>query len=136
MGLALNGVLFIMPFVLIRKFSGGFHAKRADVCFALSVLIISFGIWLTEKIYLNVWLHIYVLISIFSLILLSPVDSKNRRLGVREKKIYNYIASVLSIIFGIIYVIFLLIGEDTCAICIALGIILNSGLQMICLLEK
>lgn len=136
MGFALNGVLFIMPFVLIRKFSGGFHAKRADVCFILSVVIISLGICLTKEITLGIPLHIIMIWSVISLILLSPIDSEKRRLKDAEKRRYKYVASGLAILFGVIYVILCIGGKDNYAVCIALSIALSSGLQGICLVEN
>lgn len=135
MGLALNGVLFITPFVLIRKFSGGFHAKRADVCFILSVVIISLGIYLTKEITLGIPLHIIMIWSVISLILLSPIDSENRRLSVKEKRIYRNIASGLVIIFFTIYIVLCICKKEEMAVSISLGIILIAGMQLICLMK-
>ena len=33
MGIPINGVLMVIPFLFLRKFSGGFHAKHACTCF-------------------------------------------------------------------------------------------------------
>ena len=136
MGLALNGVLFITPFLLIRKFSGGFHAKRADACFIFSVVIISLGIYLTKEITLGIPLHIIMIWSVISLSLLSPIDSENRRLEVKEERIYRNVASGLVLLFGLIYVILCIVEKDRCAVCIALGVVLSAGLQVACLVEN
>ena len=39
-GSAVQGVLTITPFVILRKFSGGYHAKSARVCFISSSLLL------------------------------------------------------------------------------------------------
>ena len=36
-GAARRSILIIVPFVVIRKFSGGYHAKRAGTCLMSSV---------------------------------------------------------------------------------------------------
>lgn len=136
MGLTINGLIFIIPFILIRKFSGGVHAKRADVCFVLSVVIISLGIYLTKEIILGIPLHIIMICSAISLILLSPIDSENRRLSVKEKRIYRNIASGLTSLFSIIYVTLCIVEKDHYAVCIALGVVLSAGLQVACLVEN
>lgn len=136
MELTLNGVLLIIPFVLIRKFSGGFHAKRVEVCFTLSALIISLGIYLTKEIAPEIPLHVITICSVISLIIWSPIDSEKRRLKDEEKRRYKYVASGLAILFGVIYVILCIGGKDNYAVCIALSIALSSGLQGICLVEN
>ena len=39
--IALEGVIFLLPFLLIRKFSGGFHLKSPVVCFISSVTVLT-----------------------------------------------------------------------------------------------
>lgn len=134
MGLTINGLIFIIPFILIRKFSGGGHAKRTDVCFVLSVVIISLGIYLTKEIALGIPLHIIMICSVISLILLSPIDSENRRLSVKEKRIYRNIASGLVIIFSILYTVLCIWKKEEMAVSISLGIILTACLQWITLI--
>ena len=40
-GMLLEGVLMIVPFILVRKFSGGFHLQSPGVCFVSSLLLLS-----------------------------------------------------------------------------------------------
>ena len=40
--MVVEGLLMILPFMLIRKFSGGFHLKSSTVCLVSSTLLLSF----------------------------------------------------------------------------------------------
>ena len=39
-GVVWQSVLIILPFVVVRKFSGGYHAKKAGVCLISSSLLL------------------------------------------------------------------------------------------------
>lgn len=41
LGLMKNGIVMIIPFLTIRKFCGGFHAKREWICILLSVIVVT-----------------------------------------------------------------------------------------------
>ena len=40
-GMVIEGLLMILPFMLIRKFSGGFHLKSPGICLVSSTLLLS-----------------------------------------------------------------------------------------------
>ena len=40
-GMVIEGLLMILPFMLIRKFSGGFHLKSPGICLLSSTLLLS-----------------------------------------------------------------------------------------------
>lgn len=136
MGLIVNGVLFITPFILIRKFSGGLHTRTVENCFILSVVTMSSGIYLTKHFVPNYLLNVCMMVSVCTIIGTSPIDSENRHLEDMEKKIYRRIASCLAIIFSIIYVGLYIAGKEKFAVCISLGTILVAGLQALYLVQK
>ena len=114
-----QSILLIIPFLVIRKFSGGIHAKYAWVCFICDwkMALATGG-------------------AILGLSLLSPVDSENRRLEKDEQKRYKMVTMVLAVGFGAVGVILSLCGQDRAAVCISLGIILTAVLQLPCIFLK
>ena len=132
----INGILIMIPFLLIRKFSGGFHTKRAWSCSILSILVMVCLIYLTRYCKVNIYFNFVIFLSICTIIVMSPSDSEKRKLDTREKKIYKIIASVLAIIFGSIYIILCACDQKEYAASIALGIMLTALMQNIYFFQK
>ena len=41
MGIPVNGIFVVMPFLFLRKFSGGYHARHAWTCLAGSSILVT-----------------------------------------------------------------------------------------------
>ena len=137
MGKLAESILIIIPFMFIRKFSGGFHAKYAWVCMVFSSGILFACVYMVVHITYNVCcINVILICSAISLMIFSPIDSEKRRLDLSEKKEYKITAIILVTIFVIIYYILMFADREIYAICIAEGIILTAGLQIPCILEK
>lgn len=126
-----ESMVIIIPFMLIRKFSGGFHAKRMLTC------LISSTILLTTFIYLSMYIHygavssIWLIVSIFVLIVNSPIESENYRLEAEEKHFYKLVVIGMSIAFLAVYVILGIYGYGNYGVCISLGVNITAILQWI-----
>ena len=135
----LESILFIFPFLLIRKFSGGYHLQSATVCFCLSSMVL-FSFLLFIKWMLVVQrLFVFSLIcslAAFGIIILSPIDSEARRLSSREKKIFRKIAIMLTVMVLSGYVLCLAFGWTHMAIPMGSGLILTALLQLPCLFKR
>lgn len=136
MGQLVESILIIIPFMFIRKFSGGFHAKHAWVCMVFSCGILFLCVYMVAYIKYGILINIVMVCAAIGLTVFSPIDSENRRLDLSEKKKYKITAIVLTMVFVIIYCLFLLTDNKTYAICIAEGVILTASLQALCLVEK
>lgn len=136
MGRLIQSIILIIPFMVIRKFSGGYHAKQAFVCFIWSSLLLILCIYLSSCIKCNLLLGIVTIWALISLIVFSPIDSENRRLSQKEKKKYKTISSILAIIFCYFSVIFYLLKLETYAVCFSIGIILSASLQIPCIYQR
>lgn len=131
-----ESVLVVLPFMILRKYSGGYHAKYLWQCILQSILIIGFGVFTASKAQNIDKLYLFVGGSIFSLIYFSPIDSKKRKLDDYEKKKYKCIVSILGFFWGIIYLILILIGFTSFASCLGIGIILAAMMQFPCFFSK
>ena len=136
MGHLIESILIIIPFMCLRKFCGGFHLKYAWLCLIISCGILFASVYIISYIKFNIPFNLILIFSIISLIILSPIDSKNRRLENYEMKKYKIVTMCMLIFFTVIYVILISIRMGKNALCIAEGVILTAMLQIPCLFEK
>lgn len=134
-----EGIAMIIPFILLRKFAGGFHFASPLPCSVTSVallLICLFGIKATLIFHAYSLISVLVLLSCVFISIHSPIDSKSRRLTDIEKKIFRKIAIVLSIIMTLTDFILIICARFSTAIPIGFGIILTAFLQVLCKFVK
>lgn len=136
LGKTWQSIVLILPFLLIRKFSGGVHAKHAIVCFICSCLLLLLCIELSGRIEGGPTLAAVTAVAMVSLFLLSPVDSKNRRLDEDEKRRYRVVTGILTTAFGLLAAVLFFCGWESASVCISLGIILTAGLQIPCIFSR
>ena len=135
MGTVLEGVILISPFMCIRKFSGGYHAKTPGVCFISSCAMLVFCMWGAWYLEYSHWTMVITMGCVLSLCMNSPIDSEHKRLDDMEKRSYKKIAIILSCIFYSIHCACGCIGLEKIANCLAVGICLTAILQLPCLYQ-
>lgn len=139
LGLLLEGMLMIIPFMLIRKFSGGFHLESPKICFCFSSAIIIVSL-IAIKLLMktnNVLLpSAGVVISTVTICISSPIDSDARKLSAKEIRTFGMIARILATLFSIIYFALLFLGKYRLAIPIGVGAIIPALLQIPCFFLK
>lgn len=139
MNMLLESLLFIAPFVLIRKFSGGFHLMSPIVCFFVSTGIIAvflFGIKfvLMHEVYLVPLVCMFILGIL--LFIKSPIDTEERMLSERETVVFGKIARIMVVAFWAVVLILINFHKYRVAIPISFGIILSGALQVPCYFIK
>ena len=126
LGSVKHGVALIFPFMVLRKFSGGYHAKNLHTCILESGFLL----------FLCIMLSIATVIASVSLITFSPIDSENRRLDTNEKRTYKKTTVFFVILFGLLDIALFLLGKYIYTICFSVGILLTAGLQAPCIVKK
>lgn len=137
--MAYEGVLFAIPFMAIRKFSGGFHVKSPSVCAVTSTGVIAgaYGLINLVRICGKHWeLSVVVLAAALCTCCLSPIDFDVRRLKPNEIRCFKAISRILSIITVGVYFILLLIKRYNVATPIGVGLIVVTFLQLPCLVKR
>ena len=137
-GCGIEVAIFVVLFLPIRLFAGGYHMNKLWKCEILSTLIIvavSIFFLVYSKFDNIEWvLHILTLISVLIHYLCAPQDTPNKRLFVAEKKRFKMISSILVSVYVIAYIIlsvndgliYKLRGTITMALCVsALSLIEN-----------
>ena len=140
MGFVMGGLkqsIFIMiPFAVIRKFSGGYHAKHSWVCLIFSSLLLFLCIGLSFCARQGMELAMATFAAAIVLWIFSPVDSENRRLDADEKRKYKRITVKLTRLFMLLDFVFFLCGLSVYSVCISIGIILTACLQLPCIVNQ
>lgn len=131
-----QSVLIILPFVVVRKFSGGYHAKKASICLISSSLLLVLCIILSFYVECNLLLLFIAILSAVSLMHFSPIESENRLLSRDEQVYYKKITAIIVISFVIVDLLLFLFRVYPCVVCISIGLILSAGLQYPCIFSK
>ena len=132
----LNGLLIILPFAFVRKFSGGFHAKKEVVCLVCSSLLLLLCV-LTSKYINSSWIMFtFSGVSAISLIIFSPIENENRPLCGEERVDYKRITAFIAGGFFAINLLLFLLHLDKPSISVSIGIILPACLQIPCIVKR
>lgn len=100
---------FLLFFVPIRTFAGGYHAKHSETCFAMSVSVYTVGMIFFKcipNLYRNVGAIILFALAIIILLIWSPLINANHPLADYQYKRNKRIAYGIIIIYIILFVIF------------------------------
>ncbi len=107
-------VVFMAAYIPLRIFSGGYHAKTPLRCYIFSVImliIVSLGM---KYLYMAGWVYYIILAAAALMILvLSPVEDKNKPLDDLEYKVYKRRAIIIAAIELVISILLKLIGQDS-----------------------
>lgn len=101
---------FILVFIILRKFTGGLHAKKYINCLFSSIILTTLSLSVIKLLQNNNYKIVFIFFtvtSLFLIIILSPIESENKPLTSKEKKIYKFIVCVMSLI--ILLCVFILI---------------------------
>lgn len=135
-GTVWQSILIILPFVIVRKFSGGYHTKSAGTCLIGSSLLLMLCIVFSLWIKCNWLLMINTILSAVSLICFSPIENENRLLSEEERVCYKKVTAIIVISFILIILILFQLCMHTCVVCVSIGIILSAVLQVPCILRN
>ena len=84
------GILFELAYSLLRIYAGGFHASKETYCFVLSYSSIIISLCLINYMHISTFLMFIACITMFiSIVLLSPIEHKNKPLCKKERIIYR-----------------------------------------------
>ena len=134
-GMLLEGVLMIVPFILVRKFSGGFHLQSPGVCFVSSLMLLSAFLFLIRLVSMKqsfILLSCLAVASTLQLFFCSPIDNEARKLSEKERAAFKKVARIMSLLFLTIYIALLSFGQSRLAVPIGAGLILTALLQVPC----
>ena len=138
-GMVIEGLLMILPFMLIRKFSGGFHLKSPGICLVSSTLLLSAFLFIIRLVIDEqqmILFSCFVIASALQIFLCSPIDNDARKLNEKERLVFQKIARIMSTMFLVVYILLLLLGQLRISVPVGTGILLTAFLQVPCFFTK
>lgn len=104
---------FMVSYIPLRSFAGGFHAKtplRCYICSVIMLIVVSIGF---KYLSIAAWVNYAVLALAFAIVLvLSPVEDRNKPLDDLEYKVYKKRAISIASIELVIALVLKLIALD------------------------
>lgn len=138
-GMLREGLLMITPFMLIRKFSGGYHLDSPKLCVILSTTLLALAmgfIWLIIQGEYTVLLTVLVSLSVICLCVFSPMDNNSRKLTEKEQQLFRKIACAIAIISLVGYLVMCKEMPIQYATSFGVGILLVAVLQILGVVAK
>lgn len=135
-GMVREGITMLVPFMLIRKFSGGYHLNSPKMCLICSSLLLASALALVRSISCSPDLYPFSLMTLVSVIILcifSPIDSDARRLTERESFVFKNVSRTIALCTFLVYISLLYFQSIRSAVSIGMGINIAAFLQLPCL---
>ncbi len=127
--MALESFLMFLSFSLVRRFAGGLHAKTPLRCYFTSIaaiLSMLFLIWIFTKWENDVAYYIILFISNLTIWIASPIESSNKPLSYKEKKIFKGVSIALSSIITVIAVMIYELVAVNVGVSLSFGLVLTA----------
>lgn len=100
----MESVVFLLVFMLMRKYCGGYHANTYLVCdtiFTVNMLTVMTALKLIS--YFSVYVHAVIICMCFiSIVFFAPIENKYKPLTIEKKKKHKLIAIVLNVFSSLI----------------------------------
>ncbi len=105
MGMIWQSALFLLLFVSVRRFAGGFHFSSQIICYLVTCIMSTLVLLIIKYTGNDVFICSVIMgLSTLTLLILSPVPAIEKPLDDKEKIIYGRISRIMLIIVLGIYV--------------------------------
>lgn len=90
--------IFVVSYMLLRPYSGGYHCKTAEMCMIVSIFMYLIFLLLYKLDYGNTKIFFFIssLISFLPIVIFSPIENVNNPITVKEKKKYHIISFIIA----------------------------------------
>lgn len=105
----LEALVFYFAFKYMRIYSGGYHAKTYTKCNIIYILTFSFAVILSRNIDTFEILIIFGVITLLTIIILSPIESPNNPILVNQYYRYYFYSLTIVILLNILQIIFIIL---------------------------
>ncbi len=128
-GIPLETIVFYVSFCLVRNFAGGVHADTEARCTFFTTLSIVVSIIAIRTLIYSDLFIVSICIMILSatiIVILSPVDTENKRLNKQERNLYRKKTIMLTIAIMITFICMTAFGVYNIATALSVGMTLAS----------
>ncbi len=120
-------LLFLACLVLMRSYTGGYHAKKYWSCCLVTLSCYILNMLIAKNIGTSNRLFVLYLVSILIILLFSPLENKNKPIAGRDMPKFKLIVIGLCLIFSTAIAFFYLTGKVSYAVYIELAGITTAG---------
>lgn len=125
----LETFLFILIYIPLRTYAGGYHAKNHLKCYILSVVIIISYLLTIKYIYISCFISLLIIVVSSGIIcILAPVENLNKPLIQSEQRRYGKISRVISSDILLVAMVLARLNLPTMCGCIALTLSLVAAM--------
>ena len=135
-GSTVNGIMLIIPFMFLKKYSGGYHAKKLSICMIISTILLTAMIKMSICDIKPAYMYITTCIAFIELCIVSPIQSDNKILNEKETRYYKKVVVMQLAAYSIIIICSSILNCMIVTKCICLGIILASLMQLPCIVTR
>lgn len=123
-----QSIIFLICFMSLRKYAGGYHADTQGRCYVISTIIFvtACGVMRYVQMDYDIFLVLQTL-NLLLLLLLVPVDNKNRKLEQWEKEKYGRKARIRVIIVYTLYMFLYMNGLQNVSVAIGMAVLMVGG---------
>lgn len=125
----IESLIMYLVFSLVRRYAGGFHAKTPFRCYFSSVAAIILMLTLI-KLFVewenDIAFYITLFFSDLSIWIASPIESTNKKLSYKEKKVFKGISIALSSIITLLAVMIYELVAVNFGISLSFGLVLTA----------
>lgn len=94
-------LIFMLVFIPLRSFAGGYHCEKAESCFILSISVY-LTVMLSYKYLCGIsayWIYVICLADLITVLILSPVVSPNKPLSEKVKNKNRCISIFITVLY-------------------------------------
>lgn len=117
-----ENIIFLVAYIPLRSYAGGYHAKTPFRCYLFSVIMIAFTLLIIK---LYIWNEINVIaitiVSAWIIILLGPVEDKNKPLDQIERAIFKKRTNIILCVLIVLAMLLWFAGQKQISICIIMA---------------
>ena len=122
-----EAAVFIVAYCSLHSFAGGYHAKTPLRCYVFSVIMLIIVLVGIKYLYLTEWMYYVVLLAAaLVVIVLSPVEDKNKPLDEIEYRVYKKRTILIAATELLIGIVLKLMGLDNLFVAVVYSFVVLS----------
>lgn len=136
-GMVWQSIIYMLLYIPIRSYAGGYHSRSQIRCFFLSIILITAVLWGIK--YLLWTSFICLIISLIAgsvIFILSPLEDSNKPLEPIEVIVYKKRVRIILLVELCLLVISLVAGWLSLAVCICMALVTLSLMLFLSLIVK
>ncbi len=139
LNIVFESIVFYVSFSIIRAYAGGVHANKEWKCFlytSVSIIMCALGIKVFINLKPTVLFAVILMISSLIIIIISPLDTKEKPLSAKEKEKYYMISAIVLLSYILVILLLSKLGIMKVCYAIMIAIFLESILLMAGLVQN